>query len=105
MTQQDYDNDLVFRSNGEEYARFDGNGPWESETPSNQLVVAPSEGLKVGGDMPPSTIAFSIGEPLKEIARFTEEGFFYKGEFIDDAGEVHRLLREVLGQMKVEQNS
>ena len=30
MTQQDYSNDLVFRSNGEEYARIDGNGPWKS---------------------------------------------------------------------------
>ena len=105
MTQQDYSNDLVFRSNGEEYARIDGNGPWKSVAPSNKLVVAPHEGLKVGGNMPPSTIAFSIGEPLKEIARFTEEGFYYKGEFVDDAGEVHRLLKEVLGQMKVEQNS
>ncbi len=74
-------------------------------TPSNKLVVAPSKGLGVGENTDPSTIAFSIGEPLKEIARFTEEGFYYKGEFIDDAGEVHRLLKEVLGQMKVEQNS
>ena len=103
MTQQDYSNDLVFRSGGEEYARIDGNGPWKSVTPSSKLVVAPNEGLEIGGDMPPSTIAFSIGEPLKEIARFTEEGFYYKGEFIDDAGEVHRLLKEVLGQMKAEQ--
>jgi hypothetical protein len=30
MTQQDYSNDLVFRSSGEEYARIDGNGPWKS---------------------------------------------------------------------------
>ena len=104
MTQQDYDNDLVFRSNGEEYARIDGNGPWKSVTPSNKLVVAPNKGLEVGESMDPSTIAFSIGEPLKEIARFTKEGFYYKGEFIDDAGEVHRLLKEVLGQMKIEQN-
>ncbi len=104
MTEQQ-NNDLVFRTNGKESFRLDGNGPWNSVTPSNKLVVAPNEGLKVGGNMPPSTIAFSIGEPLKEIARFTEEGFYYKGEFIDDAGEVHRLLKEVLGQMKVEQNS
>jgi hypothetical protein len=39
-----------------------------------------------------------------EIARFTEDGFYYKGEFIDDAGEVHRLLKEVLGMMKAEQS-
>jgi hypothetical protein len=55
-------------------------------------------------DYAPNTITFNTTD-TKEIARFTEEGFYYKGEFIDDAGEVHRLLKEVLGQMKVEQNS
>ena len=102
MTQQDYSNDLVFRSNGEEYARIDGNGPWKSATPSNQLVVAPSEVLKVGRDVPPSTIAFNIGKPLEEIARFTEEGFYYKGEFIDDAGLVYQKMHLVLNKMRDE---
>jgi hypothetical protein len=55
-------------------------------------------------DYTPNTITFNTTD-TKEIARFTEEGFYYKGEFVDDAGEVHRLLKEVLGQMKVEQNS
>ena len=32
----------------------------------------------------------------EEIARFDRKGFYYKGEFIDDAGEVHRLLKQVL---------
>jgi hypothetical protein len=44
-----------------------------------------------------NTIVFNTGD-TKEIARFTEEGFYYKGEFVDDAGEVHRLLKEVLAQ-------
>jgi hypothetical protein len=96
MTQQDYSNDLVFRSSGEEYARIYGNGPWKSVAPSTELEIA-------DGNITPSII-FNIA-PTKEIARFTEEGFYYKGEFVDDAGEVHRLLKEVLGQMKVEQNS
>jgi hypothetical protein len=52
---------------------------------------------------PSNSIVFNA-PPTKEIARFTEEGFYYKGEFVDDAGEVHRLLKEVLGQMKTEQN-
>ena len=103
MTQQDYSNDLVFRSGGEEYARIYGNGPWKSVAPSTELEVASNDGFKVGGNMPPANITFNIGKPLEEIARFTEEGFYYKGEFIDDAGEVHRLLKEVLGQMKAEQ--
>ena len=50
-----------------------------------------------------NTIVLNAGD-TKEIAKFTEDGFYYKGEFIDDAGEVHRLLKEVLGQMKTEQN-
>jgi hypothetical protein len=51
----------------------------------------------------PNTITFNTSE-TQEIAKFTEEGFYYKGEFIDDAGEVHRLLKEVLGGMLPEQN-
>ena len=31
-----------------------------------------------------------------EIAKFTKDGFYYKGEFVDDAGEVHRLLKQAL---------
>ena len=50
-----------------------------------------------------NTIVFNA-EDTKEIAKFTEEGFYYKGEFIDDTGEVHRLLKEVLGMIKTKQN-
>jgi hypothetical protein len=42
---------------------------------------------------PPHSIIFNTSEDAKEIAKFTEEGFYYKGEFVDDAGEVHRLLK------------
>jgi hypothetical protein len=52
---------------------------------------------------PPRSITLNTSA-TKEIARFTEDGFYYKGEFIDDAGEVHRLLKEVLGMMKAEQS-
>jgi hypothetical protein len=44
---------------------------------------------------PSNSIVFNAPS-TKEIARFTEEGFYYKGEFVDDAGEVHRLLKDVL---------
>ena len=53
-------------------------------------------------EAPPSFITFNTKD-ANEIAKFTEEGFYYKGEFVDDAGEVHRLLKEVLGQIKTEQ--
>jgi len=39
MTQQDYDNDLVFRSGGEEYARLDGNKEWKPRTPATKLEI------------------------------------------------------------------
>lgn len=52
---------------------------------------------------PTSSISFNV-QDVKEIAKFTNEGFYYKGEFIEDAGEVYRLLKEVLGQMKAEQS-
>ena len=54
-------------------------------------------------ETPPPSITFNTKD-AGEIAKFTEEGFYYKGEFVDDAGEVHRLLKEVLGTMKAEQN-
>jgi hypothetical protein len=39
MTKKDYDNDLVFRSGGEEYARIDGNGEWKTRTPAMKLEI------------------------------------------------------------------
>lgn len=88
MTEQDYSNDLVFRSNGEEYARIDGNKAWKPLAPTGNLLVGKF-------DVPPPSISFNTRD-AGEIAKFTEEGFYYKGEFVDDAGEVHRLLKDVL---------
>jgi hypothetical protein len=39
MTQQDYDNDLVLCSGGEEYARVDGNKEWKTRTPATKLEI------------------------------------------------------------------
>jgi hypothetical protein len=39
MTEPDYDNDLVFRSGGEEYARVDGNKEWKPRTPATKLEI------------------------------------------------------------------
>ncbi len=75
----------------------------------NPLEIMTQQGYLVPGDTtlscetPMSSIAFHTGKAPGEIAKFTEDGFYYKGEFIDDAGEVHRLLKEVLGMMKAEQ--
>ena len=34
----------------------------------------------------------------EEVIRLDKEGFHYKGQFIDDAGEAHRLMVEFLRQ-------
>ena len=48
-------------------------------------------------DQPDFWIERQLSQSLpEEIARFDRKGFYYKGEFIDDAGEVHRLLKQVL---------
>jgi uncharacterized protein YfcZ (UPF0381/DUF406 family) len=71
---------------------------------SNQdAIAAPAGSLLIGGELPSPSITLHTKD-VDEIARFTEDGFYYKGEFIDDAGEVHRLLKEVLGMMKAEQS-
>ena len=43
MTQQDYSNDLVFRSNGEEYARVDGSKEWKTQTPATKLEISATD--------------------------------------------------------------
>ena len=83
-----------------------GHNPLEIMTNQDysiDAIAAPASSFLIGGELPPPSITFNTSA-TKEIARFTEEGFYYKGEFIDDAGEVHRLLKEVLGQIKTEQN-
>ena len=52
---------------------------------------------------PCPAIVFNTSQSLpEEIARFDSKGFYYKGDFIDDAGEVHRLLKQVLeGQLNM----
>jgi len=64
---------------------------------SKDVLAAPTGNLLVGEfDAPPPSISFNTGKDYKEIAKFTEKGFYYKGKFVDDAGEVHRLLKDVL---------
>lgn len=39
-------------------------------------------------------------ESTQEIIRVDKDGFYYKGEFINDAGEAHRLLVDFLNKQK-----
>lgn len=52
-------------------------------------------------DLRPNSIVFNT-KYTNEIAKFTEDGFYYKGEFVDDAGEVHRLFKDVMYEMRLE---
>jgi hypothetical protein len=36
--------------------------------------------------------------PTEEVLRLDKEGFYYRGQFIPDAGEAHRLMVEFLRQ-------
>lgn len=62
---------------------------------NSKILGTPTGNLLVRDDNAPSFITFNTGG-TEEIAKFTKEGFYYKGEFVDDAGEVHRLLKDVL---------
>lgn len=44
--------------------------------------------------MTPNNIVFSDG--TSDVIRIDSEGFHYRGQFIKDAGEAHRLLVEFL---------
>lgn len=71
---------------------------------STNVFDAPTGNLLVGNyNAPPPSISFNTRD-AGEIAKFTEEGFYYKGKFVDDAGEVHRLLKAALGELLVVRN-
>jgi hypothetical protein len=46
---------------------------------------------------PTSQITFN-DSPAEEVIRLDKEGFHYKGQFIADAGEAHRLMLAFLKQ-------
>jgi len=48
-------------------------------------------------DQPTNCITFN-SPPTEEVLRLDKEGFHYKGQFVADAGEAHRLMVEFLRQ-------
>jgi len=46
--------------------------------------------------LPTNSIIFRAGPVPDEVIRIDAEGFHYRGQFIEDAGEAHRLLVEFL---------
>jgi hypothetical protein len=43
-----------------------------------------------------NTITFDEGTPPNEVIRIDKDGFHYRGQFVEDAGEAHRLMLEFL---------
>lgn len=57
--------------------------------------------------MTENTIYFTSGEDPAiriEVIRIDKHGFHYRGQFIEDAGEAHRLLVEFLRTQMPEDN-
>lgn len=53
--------------------------------------------IKVVDPNPYNAISFiTKGNKNEPIMKLTEEGMFYKGEFIEDAGEAHKAFLEVM---------
>ncbi len=48
--------------------------------------------------LPTNSLTFHKGPAPEEVIRIDAEGFHYRGQFIEDAGEAHRLLVEFLRQ-------
>ena len=45
-----------------------------------------------------SCIRFHLPSAGEEVVRLDKDGFHYRGQFIEDAGEAHRLMVEFLRQ-------
>ena len=69
MTQQDYDNDLVFRSGGEEYARVDGNKEWKTRTPATKLEIRANDNSE---DV--TELVKHVAEQVEGVTVETKEG-------------------------------
>ena len=57
-----------------------------------QAALAP-----LSPEPPIGQITFNV-PPSEEVIRLDKDGFYYKGRFIADAGEAHRLMVEFLKQ-------
>lgn len=45
---------------------------------------------------PPNSFIFKTGESEEPVIVIDQNGFSYKGELIEDAGEVYRLFKEFI---------
>ena len=69
MTEPDYDNDLVFRSGGKEYARIDGNGEWKPQTPAVKFEISAKD-----NDEDVTELVKHVAEKVEGVNITTKEG-------------------------------
>ena len=69
MTEPDYDNDLVFRSGGKEYARVDGNGEWKPQAPATKLEISAKD-----NDEDVTELVKHVAELVEGVTITTKEG-------------------------------
>jgi hypothetical protein len=87
----------VFLSNDEDgYYTEEFKNREELETFMNQLLAKADEAW------PSTENSITFNSQSEEVIRLDKEGFHYKGEFIADAGEAHRLMVEFLKQNTAE---
>ena len=83
---------------------------WLEANPPGQPVAIEPRGCPTPGacscvepatpppEPPTSQITFNAPSPPEEVIRLDKEGFHYKGQFVADAGEAHRLMMAFLEQ-------
>ena len=75
---------------------------FKDENTYTQRVEALDRALTALATPPPepptSQITFNDPSPPEEVIRLDKEGFHYKGQFVADAGEAHRLMMAFLEQ-------
>lgn len=78
-----------------EYLANDGYqaGLWDEIQNSSRLIQRARNVLNTDN-------AVLFVESTQEIIRVDKDGFYYKGEFINDAGEAHRLLVDFLNKQR-----
>jgi hypothetical protein len=62
------------------------------------VVAKARAALATSPPEPPTHCITFCAPPLEEVIRIDKEGFHYKGQFIADAGEAHRLMLAFLKQ-------
>jgi hypothetical protein len=65
---------------------------------SVELLTCTRAALATSPPEPPTPFIAFCAPPPEEVIRIDKDGFHYKGQFIADAGEAHRLMLAFLKQ-------